>query len=1095
MIGTTLGNYRIVDKIGEGGMGVVYKAVDVSLDRPVAVKALNSEYSHDPELLERFRAEGRAQANLSHPNIATLYTLVVQDGQAWMVMEYVEGESIEQMIGRRGLLPPDVAVPLFKQALLGIGYAHRSGIIHRDIKPTNLMVNRQGIVKVMDFGIAKVSGSHGLTRTGTRMGTLLYMSPEQVMAKPVDIRSDIYSLGVTLYEMLTASVPFGGDSDFQILSAHVNTPAPPPSRFYPYIPAHVEAAVLKALEKSPDARFQTVEEFGAALEGSSAAVSTAASAGATRIEPVRTARPVPVASPPTVTNPILPIPPAPPAVRPAVVRTPRSATLGGLVSTPGKKAVAGCAALAVVLGAWMMTRPGSTPLPVDTSSRRESPPPGTTPPAEEHEIPPPPDDSAPAPAPAASEFKVLGFRSDSARINAGQRTRLSWAVQGATEVMIEPSIGKVDASGSREIALNRTTQFTLLARKADGEVTRSTVTVEVAPPVERPLSVAFQAQPPAIQSGQSTVLRWAAPGASTVLISPGVGRVNAAGAFSVSPSQTTTYTLLARNASGSATTSEITVRVQPAPTVQPPQPARPPYPQREPQALQPHIAFVAMPPAIPQGGAAVLRWVVRNAASINIEPDPGGITQSAVGVVRVTPASTTTYVLTARSQDGTVATASATIQVNAAGAPVTQAPERFQPARAGIAVMHDHAGNFLRRCWGVLIPEGKTLRYVARGANDGRNDSFTVSAADIQEIRANRMPLGDGRRSTSPFAGSTTISRRRAWRSDRLSRSCRLSATRPTQLVSTQDAQVVPKSSCCKPTGPKTQCPSEPRGSRRSGKEQRRRCSAQQPSAVLARQERQSIAHQRDRGCIGVRGLHLERAVACPHQAAGTVILEDAPDHGNKVRVGRLLASQGIKRRHFHVHMAVLCQPAEKTHVGVANRSVRANPRQVVDHHGGLWKTAAHAIDRGERIRTHQGAHGEPLVGAAPPHCRHAGRIEPRPRRIAGCDPKPANSLAGQGLHCRVRLSRGGIDDPDAGEGLRMRPHGVEHVGVVETIEAHLYEHRSRHAARLCVGQKIGGRKPVGNRRLGSGDARVVLPVIGPDVYVCVDDSFHIPPC
>src|SRR5215471_10418556 len=224
MIGTELLNFRILEQLGEGGMGVVYKGVDTTLDRLVAIKVLSSELSRNPELVERFRAEARAQANLNHTNIATLYAFVAQAGQAWMVMEYIEGETISQMIERRGLLPPDIGVPLFKQALLGIGWAHRMGIVHRDIKPSNLMVNKQGIVKVMDFGIAKVMGSRGLTRTGTALGTAYYMSPEQVMNTQIDVRSDIYSLGVTLYEMLTANLPFQGDSDFHIMSEHLYSP-------------------------------------------------------------------------------------------------------------------------------------------------------------------------------------------------------------------------------------------------------------------------------------------------------------------------------------------------------------------------------------------------------------------------------------------------------------------------------------------------------------------------------------------------------------------------------------------------------------------------------------------------------------------------------------------------------------------------------------------------------------------------------------------------------------------------------------------------------------------------------------------------------
>lgn len=266
MIGTEIGSYRIVDKLGEGGMGVVYKAIDTQLDRVVAVKALSPEFSANATLLERFRREARAQAQLNHPNLATLYALLVQDGAAYMVMEFVNGETFYDMLLRRGVIPAEEICPLFRQALAGIGYAHRLGIIHRDIKPSNLMLNQEGVVKVMDFGLAKVAGNHAVTRTGVRLGTAYYMSPEQVLVKPVDGRSDIYSLGATLYEMLTGQAPFDAESEFEILNDHVNTPPPPPTRLRSQIPPGTENAVLKALAKNPEDRFQTAEQFSAALE-------------------------------------------------------------------------------------------------------------------------------------------------------------------------------------------------------------------------------------------------------------------------------------------------------------------------------------------------------------------------------------------------------------------------------------------------------------------------------------------------------------------------------------------------------------------------------------------------------------------------------------------------------------------------------------------------------------------------------------------------------------------------------------------------------------------------------------------------------------
>src|SRR5580704_17989226 len=266
MIGTEIGSYRILEQIGQGGMGVVYKAVDTGLDRFVAMKVLNPDLSRNPELVSRFRAEAKAQANLNHTNLATLYAFLVQDGTAVMVMEYVDGETFAQMIRRRGPIPEQEAVPLFRQALLGIGYAHRAGILHRDIKPSNLMLNKNGLVKVMDFGIAKVMGVQGMTRTGTQLGTLAYMSPEQIQNRNVDIRSDIYELGITLYEMLTGHLPFEGDSEFQIMQDHVYKAPPPPRTYYPYLGEGIERVVLKSIEKNSDARYQTVEHFGAALE-------------------------------------------------------------------------------------------------------------------------------------------------------------------------------------------------------------------------------------------------------------------------------------------------------------------------------------------------------------------------------------------------------------------------------------------------------------------------------------------------------------------------------------------------------------------------------------------------------------------------------------------------------------------------------------------------------------------------------------------------------------------------------------------------------------------------------------------------------------
>jgi serine/threonine protein kinase len=325
MIGTEIASYRILEKLGQGGMGVVYKAVDTGLDRMVAMKVLNPDLSKNPELVERFRAEARAQANLNHTNLATLYAFMVHQGTAIMVMEFVEGETFAQMIRRRGPIPEVEAIPLFRQALLGIGYAHRAGILHRDIKPSNLMLNKNGLVKVMDFGIAKVMGARGMTRTGTQLGTLAYMSPEQIQNRNVDIRSDIYELGITLYEMLTGHLPFESDSEFQIMQDHVYTPPPPPSKYYPYINKGVENVILKSIEKNSDARFQTVEQFGAALEHPDALAYTPSVAPAD-------APTMSIGGGTTLSHPHLSVSAVPPVAPSAVTPGPSSASSGAVAS-------------------------------------------------------------------------------------------------------------------------------------------------------------------------------------------------------------------------------------------------------------------------------------------------------------------------------------------------------------------------------------------------------------------------------------------------------------------------------------------------------------------------------------------------------------------------------------------------------------------------------------------------------------------------------------------------------------------------------------------------------------------------------------------
>jgi serine/threonine-protein kinase len=350
MVGQNIGKYRVIDRVGRGGMGTVYRAIDETLHREVAIKVLNAELN-DPTVARRFRAEAVTVARLNHPGIATVYELFQNDGQWLMVMEFLRGKTLEHLVSESGPQPIERAADLCMQALAALAHAHSLGVVHRDLKPANLMVNDSGAVKVMDFGIARVAGTEHLTSAGFMLGTPAYMAPEQVRGEDIDARTDLFAMGVVLYYLASGKLPFKGETPLQMAQSRLQEDATPIRTVMPELPDWFGSVVARALERDPARRFESAPVFREALRRGLANL------------PIETPAPVPVppelvatAAPGSMPLPIPPIPPRatapPPASMPTVAASNEGRHETVPVSSPRRSRtglLAGAAALIVVL--------------------------------------------------------------------------------------------------------------------------------------------------------------------------------------------------------------------------------------------------------------------------------------------------------------------------------------------------------------------------------------------------------------------------------------------------------------------------------------------------------------------------------------------------------------------------------------------------------------------------------------------------------------------------------------------------------------------------------------------------------------------------
>lgn len=595
MIGDKLGHYEVTAKIGKGGMGVVYRATDTLIGRDVALKTIHLHEIEDPTerqfLKDRLFREAKSAGILSHPNIVTVYQIGDQDGLTYIAMEFVDGLNLGELLGRTPRPTLEALLSVFDQTAGALDYAHSRGVVHRDIKPGNIIVRADGVAKIADFGVAKIS-SQNVTRAGMALGTPHYMSPEQFHGRAIDGRSDQYALAVMIYEIFTGKKPFTADSIHGLMYKILHEEAQP-RRDNPEISEGVDAALRKALAKEPDQRFITCSDFIAELRNvcgimampfsieSGLRQSTGAPSGGLRTQGT-TPLPSPVSTPiysagapgaaaqgssatgatarSGVGLPPPPAPPAPPAPEAAKPEGKRPTSVPpATAATPTPVAGSAASSAASASGAGLPppppqsgAKPSASKAPAPTKAK-------ATPPKE-----PVPASAAKAPAGTPSKtplvlVAVVGVvLLVAAGIAAYLLLRPSVPPTEETQQIAQPS----QPSETTPVSTPQPEESAPETTAGGGEPTPAETPTTPQTATAAPEISSFVAEPIQIEQGQSAKLRWSTTNTSYVQINPGLSRGRGVGEFTVTPAQTTKYTLVARGLGGRLQ-KEVTITVTP----------------------------------------------------------------------------------------------------------------------------------------------------------------------------------------------------------------------------------------------------------------------------------------------------------------------------------------------------------------------------------------------------------------------------------------------------------------------------------------------------------------------------------------------------